>query len=261
MTSTEYHHNRQQADFARKQIYACNRCSLGKTANRVPFDGVTWMPKLLLLGEAPGANENNERKPFVGPAGKLLDDMLTHIGLTRNHVMIANTVCCRPQANRNPEWSEIDACKVNREAQIMVANTWVGVTLGKIALNALIDDDQPIGAWKGKPFWHRNKVWVPTYHPAYGLRNKAAVSEIKAHLYMAMRIYAGELEAPRPTTSHWSLESDVLIVDHEDVKVPDRVRELARATFTRVEWVKLRTGQQRRAAVEVKAHLEAEVVS
>ncbi len=223
----------------RDEIYNCHNCGLGKGANRVPFGGVSWAPKLILMGEAPGANEDSAGEPFVGRAGSLLDTMLSQAGVNRAQTMVANVVCCRPPSNRDPYLDEIEACEVNRNNQITLARTWVGMTLGKVALNALLGKQDPIGAHKGRPFWHKNKVWVPTYHPAYGLRNKGAIPEMTNHIRQAVRLYEGDLEPPRPKTSTYSIERGCLVVDHEDVRVPDKVREITRVTFTKAEWVKI----------------------
>jgi DNA polymerase len=244
-------------------IMTCNRCELGKTANRVPYGGVTWKPKLILLGEAPGSREDRLREPFVGPAGLLLDQILGMVGLSRHQVMIANTICCRPPRNRDPEWSEIMACRINRNSQISLGRTWVGVTLGRIALGTLLEDPgRSIGTYKGKPFWKDDMVWMPTYHPAYGLRNKSAISEIASHIKMALDIYHGDRQAPIPKTRGYSMTGRVLVVDHEGVKVPPRVREMAQATFTKEEWARVRyTPEAKQAAIRLKMELEATVVS
>ena len=120
----------------RQLIMACNECSLG-SANRVPFDGPTSNPDLVLVGEAPGANEDREGRPFVGRAGKLLDEVLERAGSKRSHVMVVNSVCCRPPGNRDPEWSEIESCQPNLLAQLKLTNAKVAVTLGRVATSII----------------------------------------------------------------------------------------------------------------------------
>ncbi len=253
-----------EAERVRGQIESCDACGLGEEANRVPFGGVSWRPKLVLLGEGPGKQEDLQGEPFVGRAGALLNRILKMAGLSRNEVLIANTVCCRPPGNRDPEWSEIEACKGNREAQIELANTWVGVVMGRVALGALLEDPgKSIGQYKGKPMWVGNMVWVPAYHPAYALRNKGAVAEIASHVKVALDIYQGKMKAPRPPKpgKYW-MERGCLIVDHDGVKVPLRVRELAKATFTKEEWMRLNhAGTERLVTrtIEVATELDVEV--
>jgi hypothetical protein len=185
------------------------------------------------------------------------------VGLTRNHVMIANTICCRPPGNRDPSWDEIGACRINREAQLYLGETWVGVSLGRIALGTLLEDPgKAIGVYKGKPFWRDDMVWVPTYHPAYGLRNKGAISEIASHIKLALDIYKGNKEAPLPPGKGFTLEDGVLIVDHEGVKVPEKIRRAGWPMFTKEEWARLSYNPEiKKVAVQLKLELGATVVA
>jgi DNA polymerase len=262
MSLAEYTDHNNLARMVKTLIKSCNRCELGQGSNRVVYGGTTWRPKLILLGEAPGRQEDLMGEPFVGAAGKLLDDILAMVGLTRNHVMIANTVCCRPPGNRDPEWSEIQACRVNREAQLYLGKTWVGVSLGRIALGTLLEDPgKSIGAHKGKPFWRGDMVWVPTYHPAYGLRTKTAISEIASHIKLALDIYDGKREAPYPPTRDYKMEEGVLIIDHEAVRVPARILEAGWPVFTREEWARVSyTPEAKKAAIQLKLELDATVI-
>lgn len=263
MSLPRFQEHQIQTRWVKTLIQTCNRCPLGEGSNRVPYGGGSWRPQLILLGEAPGRREDLLREPFVGPAGMLLDKILGMVGLKRDHVMIANTVCCRPPNNRDPEWSEIQACLINRDAQIRLGNTWVGVSMGRIALSTLLEEPgRSIGQYKGKPFWKDEKVWVPTYHPAYALRNKGAVSEIASHIKLALDIKRGIKDAPIPKTWGYRMEKGCLIVDHEAVKVPPRVAEMVKAVFTREEWVKLtHLGDEWvELGVRLKRELGAEVV-
>lgn len=247
----------------RDQIHNCHKCSLGSQANRVPFGGVSWAPKLILVGEAPGANEDTAGEPFVGRAGSILDQILGAGGVSRNQTLITNTVCCRPPSNRDPTPDEIETCSVNLDDQISLARTWVGLTLGKIPLNALLGKSgEPIGAHKGRPFWYKNKVWVPTYHPAYALRKKGVIPEIVNHVRQALRLYEGEDDPPRPKTSNFSIERRCLVIDHEDVKVPDKVQEITRAVFTKAEWVKIQhlSVEGLEGLIEAKQNLGVSVI-
>ena len=174
----------------RSLIMACNACSLG-SANRVPFDGPTSNPDLVLVGEAPGANEDREGRPFVGRAGKLLDELLERVGSKRSHVTVINSVCCRPPSNRDPEWSEIEACQPNLIAQLKLTGAKVGVTLGRVATSIIKKDPKvTMMETRSTPFLAHNKVWIPTYHPAYALRNPSAKAMIVADLKVALAFVA-----------------------------------------------------------------------
>jgi len=174
----------------RNLVLACQACDL-RTANRVPFDGPTTDPDLVLVGEAPGANEDREGRPFVGRAGKLLDEMLERAGSKRSHVTVINSVCCRPPSNRNPEWSEIQACQPNLSAQLKLTQGKVGVTLGRVATSILKNDPKvTMAETRSAPFLAYNKVWIPTYHPAYALRNPSAKAWITADLKIALAFTA-----------------------------------------------------------------------
>lgn len=136
--------------------------------------------------------------------------------------------------------------------------------MGRIALSTLLEEPgKAIGQYKGKPMWKGDMVWVPTYHPAYALRNKSAAAEIAGHIKMALDIKRGVREAPVPKTNGYRMEKGCLIVDHEAVRVPPKVEEMVRAVFTQEEWVKLtHLGDEWiDLGVELKRELGAGVVS
>jgi uracil-DNA glycosylase family 4 len=174
----------------RNKILACNNCGLG-SANRVPFDGPTSDASLVLVGEAPGANEDREGRPFVGRAGKLLDTLLEEVGSGRNATTVINAVCCRPPSNRDPSWDEVQACHSNLLAQLHLTEARVGVTLGRVATSIIKEDPRvTMIETRSTPFVKYGKVWVPTYHPAYALRNPSARSMIEADLRLALSFVA-----------------------------------------------------------------------
>lgn len=182
MSETHYLHRQ----YVRNKILSCNACSLG-SSNRVPYDGPTSSADLLLIGEAPGATEDKTGKPFQGRAGKLLNELLERVGTRRNKTTVANTVCCRPPGNRDPEWFEIEACKPNFLLQTSLTRARVGVTLGRVATSIVLEDPKvSIGATRSTPFMKWDKVWIPTYHPAYALRNPQAKAWIEDDLRLAM---------------------------------------------------------------------------
>lgn len=153
-------------------IRACRACPLcERRTQAVPGVGdrqARWM----LVGEGPGAEEDLRGEPFVGQAGKLLDNMLSAIGLKRgDDVYIGNAVKCRPPHNRTPEKAEIAACRPYLERQIELVRPDLLVALGRPAAQALLDAEVSIAAARGKLFEHGGTPVVVTYHPAYLLRN------------------------------------------------------------------------------------------
>ena len=161
-----------------KQLYrrtaGCARCDLHKDRTNLVFGIGNVGARLCFVGEAPGRDEDKQGKPFVGRAGKLLTDIIKAMGLERKDVFIANILKCRPPANRNPETKEITACWPYLEEQLKIIQPKVICTLGKIAGMTLLETETPIGQLRGKfGQWQGIKV-MPTYHPAYLLRNPHA---------------------------------------------------------------------------------------
>ncbi len=125
----------------------------------------------MFIGEGPGKDEDIQARPFVGDAGKLLTKLIVKLGLKREEVYIANIVKCRPPFNRNPEEDEIAICKPFVEKQIEIIKPRIIVALGKISAHALLKINIPITKLRGN-FFHYNDIPVmPTFHPAYLLRN------------------------------------------------------------------------------------------
>tara|TARA_Y100001935_G_scaffold255621_1_gene270106 strand:- start:10919 stop:11500 length:582 start_codon:yes stop_codon:yes gene_type:complete len=156
------------------QIAACKSCKLHETRNKtVPGEGDV-NAKVMLIGEGPGAEEDQEGRPFVGRAGKLLEKILNSAGFKREDVFITNIVKCRPPNNRNPEQKEMKACSKFIDAQIAIINPKIIVTVGSISTKALISDligSDGITKLRGRIFdWRGIKV-VPILHPSYLLRN------------------------------------------------------------------------------------------
>jgi len=169
---------------------ACGLCAQRKQA--VPGVGdrkADWM----FVGEGPGAEEDRQGEPFVGPAGQLLDTMLNAIGLKRGvGVYIANAVKCRPPMNRTPEATEIDTCLPYLERQIALVKPRILVALGRPAAQALLGTDVRINAARGKTFTHNGIPVVVTYHPAYLLRNQAEKAKVWADLCFARGLLSGQ---------------------------------------------------------------------
>jgi DNA polymerase len=164
-----------------RQIMSCDKCELHKTKkNYVPGEG-SLKPDIMFIGEGPGQTEDDYGRPFVGNAGQLLDKMIAKMGYSRQTVFIGNIVKCRPPGNRDPLKDEVDACKPYLMAQIQVLKPKVIVCLGKVAINNLLDQSYAITKVRGQQFEFMGIPVIPTYHPAYILRqqSKEAISKAK----------------------------------------------------------------------------------
>ena len=153
-------------------IDGCERCKLSGGRTHIVFGVGNPNAELMFVGEGPGQDEDQQGIPFVGRAGKLLTDIITKgMGLDREEVYIANVVKCRPPGNRNPEPDEIVACEPFLHKQIALIRPKVMVTLGTFATQVLLKNRTPISRQRGE--WHQYKgvPVMPTFHPAYLLRN------------------------------------------------------------------------------------------
>ena len=154
-----------------KEITSCKACDLHKTRQNVVFGAGSLKAKLMFIGEAPGQDEDIQGLPFVGKAGQLLTKIIEAMSLKREDVYIANILKCRPPNNRAPLPTEILACGDNVRRQVELISPKVIVTLGKFASQTLLKTETPISALRGK-FQSYNGIKVmPTFHPAYLLRN------------------------------------------------------------------------------------------
>ena len=154
------------------RVANCKACGLCEQRKQAVLGVGDLQPDWLFIGEGPGAEEDVKGEPFVGQAGKLLDNMLAALDIARgNRVYIANAVKCRPPGNRTPEAAEIAACWPYLERQIALLKPKVIVLLGKVAVHAVLRDDKPLGGMRGKPYEFAGIPVVVTYHPAYLLRN------------------------------------------------------------------------------------------
>jgi DNA polymerase len=164
----------QRMDWAELEaaVAGCTACPLAPTRTRTVFGVGDRNADWLFVGEGPGAEEDARGEPFVGQAGKLLDNMLAAIGLRRGeNVYIANIVKCRPPGNRNPAPDEAEQCLPFLERQIELIQPRLIVALGKVAANTLLGREFAIGSARGRLHAYRDVPLVVTYHPAYLLRN------------------------------------------------------------------------------------------
>jgi DNA polymerase len=172
-------------------VDACTACKLFGTRNRsVPGVGDT-RAEWLFVGEAPGSDEDAKGEPFVGQAGRLLDNMLAALGLSRkDRVYIANVLKCRPPGNRTPEPLEAAACLPYLDRQIALIRPRLIVALGKCAANALLQVDATIASLRGRVHRYQDVPLIVTYHPAYLLRTLADKAKAWEDLLLARRTMA-----------------------------------------------------------------------
>lgn len=154
-------------------VAACTLCDLHKTRTQTVFGVGAQNADWLIIGEAPGAEEDRKGEPFVGRAGQLLNNMLRAIGLAREEVYIANILKCRPPQNRDPQADEINSCRPYLRRQIGFIQPKIILAMGRVAAQSLLETDIPIGRMRGRKYSYEDTgiPIVATYHPAYLLRS------------------------------------------------------------------------------------------
>ncbi len=171
------------------QVAACRACPLGAQRRQAVLGVGDQQAEWLFVGEGPGAEEDARGEPFVGQAGKLLDNMLAALGLDRQRsVYIANAVKCRPPNNRTPEAAEMAACRPYLERQIALLRPRIIVLLGKAAVHSVLGVDKTLGSLRGQRFEYAGIPVVVTYHPAYLLRNLPDKAKAWEDLLFARRV-------------------------------------------------------------------------
>jgi DNA polymerase len=168
------------------QVRACTRCGLHRGRTQTVFGVGRRDAELLVIGEAPGADEDRQGEPFVGRAGQLLNEMLRAIGLPRRDVFIANILKCRPPGNRDPQPEEASACTPYLAQQIGLVRPRAILAVGRIAAQWLLQSDSPIGRLRGRVFQYGEPgtPLIVTYHPAYLLRSPVEKAKAWADLCM-----------------------------------------------------------------------------
>ncbi|MDR0788482.1 MAG: uracil-DNA glycosylase [Gemmatimonadota bacterium] len=149
----------------------CTACRLAETRTQVVFSDGSPEARLVVVGEAPGADEDRIGRPFVGRAGKLLDQLLLSVGFPRETVYICNVIKCRPPANRNPHPDEVRACSSYLRLQLDLVKPKAILAVGTFAVQTLLETTDPIGRLRGTVHEYHGVPLVPTYHPAALLRN------------------------------------------------------------------------------------------
>jgi DNA polymerase len=178
----------------RERVAGCTACDLCKTRTQTVFGVGNTRAEWLVIGEAPGAEEDRQGEPFVGRAGQLLNAMLLAIGLPRETVFIANVLKCRPPGNRDPKPEETARCLPFLHAQIALLEPKIILVVGRIAAQTLLQTDVPLARLRGKlhRFGDANTPLVITYHPAYLLRTPADKRKAWEDLKFARATYLRE---------------------------------------------------------------------
>ena len=167
---------------ARRQVEGCLRCPLGRTRTRAVFGEGNLRGGLLFVGEGPGADEDDQGRPFVGRAGQLLTQILTAAGIRREDVYITNVVKCRPPGNRVPTYEEMMACDEYLQTQIVLARPSLLVLLGSTPTKWILKTTEGITKLRGRWFPWRGLSVMPMFHPSYLLRYASAKAGSPKHL-------------------------------------------------------------------------------
>ena len=171
----------------RERLGECTRCKLAGGRTTLVFGVGDPGARLMFVGEGPGADEDVQGEPFVGKAGQLLTRMIEAMGFRREEVYIANVVKCRPPGNRDPEPDEIAACEPFLKAQIAAVRPKVVVALGRFAVQTLLRDSTPITRQRGRWREYEGVKLMPTFHPAYLLRNPPEKKKAWEDLQLVMK--------------------------------------------------------------------------
>ena len=182
----------------RSELGECTRCKLHGGRTRLVFGVGNPSAEIMFVGEGPGADEDIQGEPFVGRAGQLLTRMIEAMGFSRSEVYIANVVKCRPPGNRDPEPDEIAACEPFLKAQIAAIRPRVVVALGRFAVQTLLRDATPVSKQRGRWREYEGVKLMPTFHPAYLLRNPAEKKPAWEDLQLVMKEF-GKVAPGRAT--------------------------------------------------------------
>ncbi|HEY5540544.1 MAG TPA: uracil-DNA glycosylase [Coriobacteriia bacterium] len=193
----------------RSHIGDCHRCPLGFTRTQVVFGVGDEKARVMLVGEAPGKNEDLKGEPFVGAAGQLLNELLAHAGLERGEVYIANVVKCRPPGNRDPEPVEIETCTPFLREQIRLIGPEVLVTLGNFATKFVLKTETGITRLHGTVHQAGRFTVLPIFHPAAAIYDRTKRDALFADFELLGRLIAESPGAPEAAESPGAPDSPV----------------------------------------------------
>lgn len=174
-------------DAIRGELGECLRCSLGQSRTNLVFGRGNGKARLVFVGEAPGREEDLAGEPFVGEAGRLLTKIIQAMGFEREQVYICNVLKCRPPGNRNPRLEEINVCEPFLRRQLRVIGPEVVVALGTFSAQSLLQSREPISRLRGCFHDYHGIALMPTFHPAYLLRNPAMKRHVWDDMQMVMK--------------------------------------------------------------------------
>ncbi len=180
-----------------RRLQGCQQCKLCGGRNTIVFGSGNARADFVCIGEGPGADEDAQGKPFVGRAGQLLTKMLDAVRLSRDEVYICNAVKCRPPSNRNPEPDELAACAPFLAAQLATIQPKVILSLGSVATQALLNTRETIGKLRGRIHSYGTVALIPTFHPAFLLRNPGP--EYKRMAFEDLKLARREYDRRRTT--------------------------------------------------------------
>lgn len=176
----------------RTELGDCRRCKLADRRKKIVFGAGDTDARLVFIGEGPGYDEDQQGEPFVGAAGQLLTKIIQAINLDRNQVYICNVIKCRPPGNRNPEPDEIETCFPFLQRQLASIRPDFIVALGAFAAQTLLQTTTPISKLRGRFHDYQGIKVLPTYHPAYLLRNEDKKRDVWEDMKMLMKEYYHE---------------------------------------------------------------------
>ena len=184
-----------------KSLHNCQRCKLAKMGRtQVVFGVGNPHASVMFVGEAPGFNEDQQGEPFVGAAGKLLNDLLQSAGLSRSDIYIANVIKCRPPNNRDPEPDEVETCKPFLMQQIQMIRPKLVCTLGNWATQTLLERKVGITKVKGQSFYMKDFVIFPLLHPAAALHQGNLLDTLKEDFKKLKDFLDKNTKLPEPST-------------------------------------------------------------
>ena len=179
-----------------KKVAACTACPLHRSRTQTVFGTGNHSAEWMVIGEAPGAQEDRQGEPFVGPAGLLLNGMLRAVGLRREDVFIANILKCRPPQNRDPLPTEVEACSGFLQQQVALVKPKIILAVGRVAAQNLLKVDEPLGRLRGKVHHYAGIPVVVMYHPAYLLRQLREKAKAWQDLQFALKVFDGQVQRP-----------------------------------------------------------------
>ncbi|MGM0380833.1 MAG: uracil-DNA glycosylase [bacterium] len=176
---------REKLNLAKDNISGCEKCELADNRTQIVYGQGDVTARIMVVGEAPGAREDEQGLPFVGPSGKLLRGGFEKVGLADDDIYITNVVKCRPPDNRDPRSEELQSCRPYLDRQLEIIDPEVILTVGNFGLRYFLGEDRNISSSRGEVYTWQDRPLVPTYHPGYILRNRSQADSFVRDLKLA----------------------------------------------------------------------------